>query len=70
MIERVRNLIKLDRKKGASIGQSPTRKRSDNKHKLQRRYPLTRNLPAVDMETFKEHFDVITEEMKNNFHRD
>ncbi|XP_065906962.1 uncharacterized protein [Dysidea avara] len=41
MIERVRNLVKLDRKKGASIGQSPTPKRSNNKNKLQRRYPLT-----------------------------
>ena len=70
IIERVRNLIKLDRKKGASIGQSPTPIRSNNKNKLQRRYPLTRNLPTVDMETFEEHFAAITEEMKNNSPRD
>jgi len=31
MIERVWNLIKLDRKKEVSIGQSPTPKRSTNK---------------------------------------
>ena len=66
MIERVRNVIKLDRKKGASVGQSPTPKRSSNKDKLQRRYPVTRNIPAVDMETFKEHYAAIIEEMKNN----
>ncbi|XP_065905225.1 uncharacterized protein [Dysidea avara] len=70
MIERIRNLIKLDRKRGASIDQSPAPKRSNNKDKLQRRYPLTQNSPIVDLETFEEHNKAMVEEMKNRTPRD
>ena len=73
MLERIRNLVKLDRKKNPSPDHQQNaakRNKSSPKDKLQRRYPVTTGSDAVDFETLEQHEKAIEEEMKKSKPRD
>jgi len=62
MIERIRNLIKLDRKKGASVSQSANlllQKEAITRRNFNNNVHLPTVLSPVDMEIFKGHYDSI-----------
>ena len=73
MIERIRNLVRLDRKKNPSPDQQQsTAKRSKTapKDKLQRRYPVTIGSEITDVETLEQHQKAVEEEMQRAKPRD
>lgn len=72
MLERVRNVIKTDRKRsGSSIPTETTPKRSKGKNNLLRRYPAAeKDDTLVDEETLEIHLKAIEDEMKKAKPRD
>ena len=75
MLERIRNLIKVDRKKSKGSPdqqqQQPSAKRTKNSiDKLQRRYPMTSGSDMADPETLEQNYQAIEEEMKKLRPRD
>ena len=73
MLERIRNLVKLDRKKNSSPDQQQSaskRSKATPKDKLQRRYPVTIGSETTDIETLEQHQKAMEEEMQRAKPRD